>query len=124
MGAASRRKGATGEREWVAELKRQGYHDAERNITQTRAGGGDVPVGRTLYEVKRYARIRVREFLDQAVASLPKHPGCERPVVAMREDGRTDWMILLRAEDYFQMLALARGLGHNLPRDGKIEELF
>jgi hypothetical protein len=115
MGAASRRKGAAGEREWCAFLKRHGYHDAERNITQTRAGGGDVPVPPQMYEVKRYAKIRVREFLDQAIASLPKHPGCEMPIVAMREDGRTDWMVLLRAEDLMKLLN-NRPLGWNLPK--------
>lgn len=116
MGAKSRRKGASGEREWCAVLKTAGYFDAERNITQTRAGGGDVPVAPVLYEVKRYAKIRVREFLDQAVAALPKHPGCDTPVVAMREDGRTDWMVLLRAEDYLRLLEQTRQMGWNLPK--------
>ncbi len=118
MGASQRRKGAAGEREWCAQLKEAGYLEAERNLTQVRAGGGDVPVPPTLYEVKRYHSIAVRRFLDQAQDALKRHTDCTRAVVAMREDGRTDWMILMRAEDYFALLALSRGLGWNLPKMG------
>lgn len=103
----SRAKGAAGEREWVQVLKQAGY-EGERNITQTRAGGGDVPVPPVLYEVKRYASIAVRKWLDQAVEALPKHPDCRTPIVAMRENGRKDWMVLLRAEDFFELLAVER----------------
>ncbi len=99
----SRAKGAAGEREWVQVLKQHGWMQAERNITQTRAGGGDVALPPMLYEVKRPARIAVRQYLDQATAALPKHPGCIHPVVVMRENGRKDWMVLMRAEDYLEM---------------------
>jgi hypothetical protein len=62
-----------------------------------------------LYEVKRYGHIAVRKFLDQAIKSVLSYKGgrCDIPAVAMREDGRTEWMILLRAEDFIKLLRLS-----------------
>lgn len=101
MGASQRRKGAAGEREWCDFMRRIGY-SANRVLGQARDGGGDVVVGPCLYEVKRYHKIAVRKWLDQAAASAAKEQAV--PVVAMREDGRTDWMVLLPAKDFFDIL--------------------
>lgn len=119
MSKSQRNKGAAGEREWCDVLKTRGY-DAKRALGQARDGGGDVPMPPVLYEVKRRAGIAVRSFLDQAVAALPQYPGCEIPAVAMREDGRTDWMVLLRAEDFLNLLARSRPMGWNLPKELKL----
>jgi hypothetical protein len=118
MSASQRRKGAAGEREWCAELAREGI-TANRQLGQARDGGGDVIVERTLYEVKRRAGIAVRKWLDQAVAAA----GVKlTPVVAMREDGRTDWMVVMRAEDYFALLRQGRPMGHSFHK--RLEDLL
>jgi len=109
VGASQRTKGAAGEREFCDFLKAHGFADAKRLLGQARDGGGDVPLPPMLYEVKRYNKIAVRKWLDQACASvlLYKGAGCEIPAVAMREDGRAEWMILLRAEDFVKLLRLS-----------------
>ena len=104
MGASQRQKGAAGEREWVDVLRTRGYPVEGRQLGQARDGGGDVRYGGILYEVKRYNKIAVRKWLDQAEASVIQYKQDEIPVVAMREDGRTGWMILMRAEDFFNLV--------------------
>jgi hypothetical protein len=103
VSAYQRRKGAAGEREWCDFLSRCGIDGAERQLGQARDGGGDVRIGGVLYEVKRRKGIAVRGFLDQAVESVLQYNSGELPVVAMREDGRKDWMILMRAEDFINL---------------------
>ena len=103
MSASQRNKGAGGEREWCDVLRTHGYA-AQRALGQARDGGGDVPMPPVLYEVKRYAKIAVRKWLDQAVVSVGQYAGCEIPVVAMREDGRKEWMVLLRADDFMKLI--------------------
>ena len=109
MGAGQRTKGAQGEREWCEFLRAHGFEAAKRLLGQARDGGGDVPLPPMLYEVKRYNKIAVRKWLDQACVSVLQYKGdgCEIPAVAMREDGRTEWMVLLRAEDFLKLLRLS-----------------
>lgn len=107
MSAYERNKGAQGEREWCEFLRAHGFPDAKRALGQARDGGGDVPYPPVLYEVKRRKKIRVRQFLDQAVEAMPQYEGCKVPVVAMRNDGNTDWMILMRAADFVALLNAA-----------------
>ena len=76
-------------------------------LGQARDGGGDIALPPMLYEVKRYHKIAVRKWLDQATKSVVEYKGCEIPCVAMREDGRTEWMVLLRAEDLMKLLRLS-----------------
>ena len=111
MGASQRNKGNQGEREWTALLRTHGWTDAQRLLGQARDGGGDVPLPPMLYEVKRYNKIAVRKWLDQACHSMIQYQGrgCNVPAVAMREDGRKDWMVLLRAEDFLALLRLTKG---------------
>lgn len=113
MGAMQRRKGAAGEREWVAVLRLYGYYTAGRELDQSRDGGGDVIVDDLLFEVKRYHSIAVRKWLDQACVSAADR-GYKMPVVAMREDGRLDWMVLLRASDFLDLVERTRGPAHDL----------
>jgi hypothetical protein len=104
MGAWQRRKGAAGEREWCAYLREHGFEGAARQLDQSREGGGDVPVAPILYEVKRLGKIAARKHLDQAAASMLQYRECSIPCVAMREDGRPEWMVLLRANDLMEMI--------------------
>ena len=106
MSASQRTKGAAGERAWCEFLRAHGFDDAQRVLGQARDGGGDVAIPPMLWEVKRYHAIAVRKWLDQAEQSVLNYKGCEVPAVAMREDGRKDWMVLLRAEDFINLLRL------------------
>lgn len=104
MGSKSRRKGSSGEREWCDYLRQNGF-EAKRLLGQARDSGADVAVPPVLYEVKRYHKIAVRKFLDQVVRAMATdNRACTIPVVAMREDGRADWMVMLRAEDFMQLI--------------------
>jgi Holliday junction resolvase len=106
---SQRTKGAAGEREWCEFLRKHGFK-AQRLLGQAR-DGGDVPCPPVLWEVKRRKGIAVRIFLDQAVQSVLTYHSreeCKLPAVAMREDGRSDWMVLLRAEDFIQLIKDAR----------------
>ena len=96
MGAKSRRKGATGEREF-AEVLRGFNIDARRSqqfcgLNQT----ADLTTSAKClhFEVKRYQRIAALRFMEQA----ERDAGDRIPVVAMRED-RGSWHVMIRAED-------------------------
>jgi len=117
LGKSQRNKGAVGEREWCKELNTHIPVKAKRDLEQTRDKGGDVPAPPFLFEVKRRKGIAVRSFLDQAEEALAtgRYDGCRFPAVAMREDGRTDWMVLLSADTFFNMMAQSRGMGWDLP---------
>lgn len=118
MGKSQRNKGAAGEREWCHVLNARMGTGAKRDLEQTRDKGGDVPAAPFLFEVKRRSGIAVRSFLDQAEEALAtgRYDGCKFPAVAMREDGRTDWMVLLSADTLFKLMAESRGMGWDLPR--------
>ena len=110
----SRNKGVRGELEWRDELTRRGY-TAERG--QQHAGGGDSPdvihdIPGVHFEVKRTERFSLYAAVDQARydASCSLEP--KMPVVVHRCNGnrgkrtscRGDWLIVLGADDYFQLL--------------------
>lgn len=92
----SRQKGASGEREFIAELKEWLGDMADglkRNLEQTREGGHDiVGLGNWALEVKRYAKASdglIARWWEQAV----EQAGNDRiPVLAYRED-RQEWRI-------------------------------
>ncbi len=111
MGAMQRRKGAAGEREWCKQLAPVAP-GATRDIDQSRDGGGDVRVPPFLYEVKRYAKFAIYEHMDQAIVSANKHNML--PAVALRGDNR-DWLVVLRAEDFIDLLKLEAIYGKRNP---------
>lgn len=120
MGKSQRNKGAGGEREWCAKLATRGIN-VSRQLGQARDGGGDVIAEPYLFEVKRRKGIAVRKFLDQAAAAtrmmavLDNHQKPTlRPVVAMREDGNTEWMVLMSADTFLDLVAATRMPGWNL----------
>lgn len=103
VGAAERRKGATGERELVTLLRAYGI-DADR-VSPLEAGGagfGDVrdAHGNT-WQVKR----------RRALALYGWIVGCDR--LAVRAD-RQDWLVVLTLQDY---LAMAKGGVEHGPAD-------
>ena len=115
MGKAQRTKGAVGEREWIKLLAARGIQ-TKRNLDQTRDGGGDVKAPPFLFEVKRRKGLAVRAFLEQARTAV--NDGVRgtsapplTPVVAMREDGNTNWMVLLDADDFLNLVASTRQMG-------------
>jgi Holliday junction resolvase len=107
-GKTNRVRGATGEREWVAVLKEHGFSEAERNLGQSRDGGGDVCVPPFLWEVKRRRRISALRFLDQVekAVAVSQSSGAQvvHGAVAMREDGNRQWYVMLKASDFFKLI--------------------
>ena len=111
MSKSQRTKGAAGEREWCEYLRAHGYA-ANRELSQTRDGGGDVIVPPVLYEVKRRGGgIAVRGWLEQATVAAKAAADVKYPVVACREDGNTEWMVVMRAQDFLDLLAQTRTMG-------------
>jgi len=105
MSRSQRDKGAVGEREFVHLLHQHGFPAGiGRVLGQARDGGGDVLAQPFLFEVKRRHALAVRQFLDQAEEACAKYEGTSIPLVAMREDGRTDWIVMGKASDLLPIL--------------------
>jgi hypothetical protein len=99
MGAMSRRKGASGEREAIAILRHElGLQNLERRLEQWRSGGSDV-VGLEAFgwsvEIKR-AKQWLNSWWEQAVEQ--GHTEGRMPVLIYRLD-RKQWMARMRAAD-------------------------
>lgn len=90
MGKAQRTKGAGFEREVVNILRDAGI-EADRNLSQTRDGGGDISLPDLLIECKRRAKISVYEWMEQAEKACG--PG-QQPVVVARADRKEPIAIL------------------------------
>ena len=115
MSKSQRDKGHRFERDVVNILKERGV-PAARNLTQTRDSGGDIIVGRWLFECKRYASIAVYKWLDQAVEAADES-GQLIPVVVAKAD-RKEPIVILRLSDF---LATQEDLGVGVgsgPREG------
>lgn len=105
MTAASRRKGASGERE-AAALLRHIWPRARRGF-QTRDGADQPDVDGTPWwvEVKRAKRIQWVAALRQALHAISRGKDRRPPLVVGREDGG-EWLVMLRLDDF---LALYHG---------------
>lgn len=104
----SRNKGATYERQIAAII-----HDVlgvklRRNLTQYQVKDeGDLKLDKFLIECKRYRRISVKRFLDQATRAAK--PG-EVPMVVMRADGDADaHMVLMWLHDALPLMGNEMG---------------
>lgn len=84
MGAMSRRKGQTGEREVCRILNEWLGLDVSRNLEQTRNGGSDISIVGWEIEVKR-AKSYSRSWWQQAVTQAEKTG--EKPLLVYRLDG-------------------------------------
>ncbi len=99
----SRQKGARGEREWRDQLRNEGF-DARRG--QQFSGGAESPdvicdsLPGIHWEVKRVERGNPYDWMQQA----KRDAGDSKiPVVAHKRNGE-DWLCILRAEDFFQLI--------------------
>ena len=110
MGKHQREKGKRGERE-VAHLFRKAGYCAERTRqsdgsvdpdvrVRDREGGLEVPIW---VEVKRRTKVGVHRFVEQAQEEAK--PSGAAPVVFYREDGCTDWSVVLDAETFLKLLS-------------------
>ena len=99
MSKSQRDKGHQFERDVVNLLKLNGY-EASRNLTQTRDSGGDISLPRWLFECKRYAKIAVYKWMDQAIKSAK--PG-QTPVVVAKSD-RKEAIVIMRLIDFMEMM--------------------
>ena len=99
MGRHSRQKGKAGEREAAAVLQLHWNASEARRAQQFCGAAGDADLlglPGLHYEVKRYAAIGALKFLEQA--ERDSKAGCT-PFVMMRQDGDTEWAIMLRPSD-------------------------
>jgi hypothetical protein len=97
MGAKSRRKGARGELEAAAELRRLFGVEARRGCQYH--GGDDAPdvkaaIDRVHFEVKRVEALRLYPALEQAVGDA----GQNIPVVLHRAN-QQPWVAIVRLDD-------------------------
>lgn len=104
MGRMSRSKGARGERELAAELRKRG-HEARRgarNGVAGRDGGEDVAhsLDGIWLEAKRAERITLAAWLKQAEDDCPED---RRPVVAFRRN-REPWRVVLGLDHFLDLV--------------------
>lgn len=106
MAINGRNKGAQGEREFATLLRELGFPDAERNLSQSRDGGGDILIqglhASWLIEVKRRKNRVLRTSAEWAdwwqhlVQNAARDSAF--PMLAFRAD-RTPWELTVRARD-------------------------
>lgn len=99
MGAHSRSKGKSGERECASALATHwGCREARRAVQYCGdAGDADLKgTGQLHVECKRYCRIAVTDWLEQA--EMDAAPG-QLPVVVFRQDGEQNWICMMRVSD-------------------------
>jgi len=99
MGALSRRKGATGERELRRLLEAELGVEIVRNLDQTRDGGHDLlglPWAIECKRVRRATRGDLAAWWAQTVAQADR--AGLRPVLCYRED-RGEWLVVLHLAD-------------------------
>ncbi len=99
-GKKSRAKGIRGELE-VCRIFSEGLGQSfERNLTQTRAGGGDLlEILGFVIEVKRVERLAIPAWWRQAVRQA-EDAGRE-PILAFRKN-REDWRFLVKTVDGYR----------------------
>ena len=86
----SRRKGANAEREVAHILQDHGFPDAQRNLEQSRDGGGDIVSGGFCFEVKRRATLAETKWRDQVQKAAHLHNA--KPVLVIRADNGEWWV--------------------------------
>lgn len=99
----SRNKGAAGEREFCKFLETKGFQ--ARRTQQYCGNTGDAAdivcpdLAEFHFEVKRVEKLNIDKALEQAI----RDSGARTPVVAHRKN-RGDWLITLKANDFFNLL--------------------
>ena len=99
----SRSKGARGELEFSRVCRDQGYKDARRGQQYSGLEGQDV-VGLpgVHVEVKRREKLNLYDAIGQAVRDASGRGEGELPIVAHRKNN-CEWLITMRAEDWFRL---------------------
>jgi hypothetical protein len=99
----SRRKGAAGEREFIAKHLAPYWPEAQRNIDQYGDDKRDcIVLNGVHWQLKRTERLRLYDAIDQAASEARNH---DMPVVAFRRNHRP-WHCVLEAEDLIPLLRL------------------
>lgn len=102
MGAMQRRKGATFEREVANDLTTELGWVIKRRLGQARDSGHDLTqVGPFVIECKRYARIAVYEWLEQAARACSQVG--DVPTVIARADGK-DAIAIVYLKDFVPLM--------------------
>lgn len=107
MGIKSKRKGNSGEREFLQLLQARGI-EAQRNDQKYIGGRGNPDVGAQIgnrefhFEVKRTEKFRLYEALSQAQRDAETD---HMPVVAHRSN-RRPWVVVLTLEDFLQIVGI------------------
>lgn len=102
MGAKSRRKGASGERELAAHLREWLPHlaDAIRRTSPLQAGdghaAGDVALPGFHVECKRQKRCNTKAALAQAIEAAP----AALVPIAITRDDHGEWTVTMRLDDW------------------------
>ncbi len=94
----SRNKGKVGEREARDQIRLHlGLQDAKRSAQVSGKEASDVLTEAPIHwEVKRRSKIAALAFLEQAERDTTS----KVPAVVMREDGATEWTLMLRLADF------------------------
>jgi hypothetical protein len=100
----SRNKGKVGEREARDAIREHlGLADAKRSAQVSGKEASDVLTEAPIHwEVKRRKKIAALSFLEQAERDAEASTTAEDkvPAVVMREDGSTEWVLMLRLADF------------------------
>jgi len=107
MGARSRRKGAAWERALVQRF-RDAYPDVSvRRGFQARSGSEapDIDAPGLWIEAKHGRCVNLRAALAQAIACAPS----DRRPIAVCKDNRTEPLVVMRLDDFFELVPLGAG---------------
>ncbi|MDP2652198.1 MAG: hypothetical protein Q8O94_03610 [bacterium] len=99
-GKASRSKGQVGERELRDIINATLGTEIGRELSQVRDGGADLILGDYYIECKRQETLHIGDWCHQAEKAAE---GRGKPVVAYRRS-REPWRIVLRIEDFLELL--------------------
>lgn len=105
-GAGKRNKGARGELEWRDQWRVHGYTGAYRSAQYCGRNGDqdvicpEIEILNLHQEVKRTECLRLHEAMKQA-----KEDGHGKIPIVAHKRNREEWMVTMRAEDWFKMIA-------------------
>lgn len=99
-----KKKGKAGELEWAAFCREQGF-DCRRSAQycgNTGQAADVVGIPGLHMEVKRTEKLSIYDAIDQARRDSTAAGRGETPIVAHRKN-YCDWLVILRAEDFFEI---------------------
>lgn len=99
----SKKKGATGEREFANYCKNKGFdvrRTAQYNGKELDSKADVVGIPGIHIEVKRVEQLNIHKAMEQAIRDSEGHN--EIPIVAHRKNNKK-WLITMTADDWFKM---------------------